>query len=911
MQQSPTSLQSLTRHPTPVSLEMRLRLALDAAQLGAWDVDLVTHRITFDNLTAGMYGYAPDTFPGTPAAALQRVHPDDLAQMTQLFERAVQERSLYSCEYRTRWPDGSVRWLVSRGQALYDADGQAYAVTGVVCDLTEKRLLQQTAEQAAAQLRLITDTAPISIVYIDAHERFRFANRCFEKVYHRTQDEIIGKTLRHFIGEATYVQLAPYARAALAGERVTFTLQRNLPADASRRIRAQYVPDVGPDGQVRGFVAVSEDITEKTAFEERLRAEQQRSQSILESITDGFMLVDYNWRFAYLNDTAARLMGSGQAKSAMLGQDIRTFFPPGTGAVFTAECRRAMQLQKPVAFTDHYLPDDIWFEVNVYPANEGLSVYFRDVTAKVRASQLLHDQQKWLQDVLNTLPVATALLEPQTAAVLFANEAMIELSGGPTAPDPAWYKHIRATNDRDEPLPDYATPGFRAAQGETLCGEPVVWHTPRGRFSLQANARTLSARYGQPGIAILALQDVTQLNQALSDRTKMEDRFKEIARATNLGVWYCDLPFDVLSWSREAKEQAWLSPDASVDVDVFKACIHPDDRRRVIDAVKRCVAENRPYEQEYRMVRPGHPEQIKWIRAIGWTRYDACGRAIQFDGISLDITEHQNTLHRLREAVRGRSELISICGHELKTPLVSLKLQTQGNQRRIRRGDASAFAPARIEHLLEVYGSQIDRLVRLVDDMLDVTRMEAKKVFLQREVVDLSQLVHAVLERFADQFGLAGMTVHTQIASGVVCVADRFRIEQVMVNLLTNAMKYGRQQPIHVSLHAQAECAYIAVRDAGIGIAKEHQTRVMQRFERAIAASEISGLGLGLYIANEIVELHGGRIDIDSELGLGSTFTVCLPQLPVFNDVALQDNPLAALTRGTRDASGNEPHPVN
>lgn len=230
----------------------------------------------------------------------------------------------------------------------------------------------------------------------------------------------------------------------------------------------------------------------------------------------------------------------------------------------------------------------------------------------------------------------------------------------------------------------------------------------------------------------------------------------------------------------------------------------------------------------------------------------------------------------MQETIRIREEFLSIASHELKTPLTSLKLQVQMLTRRMEHNDSDLVERAPVSRLIQTANRQLDRLTGLVDDMLDISRIENGKFHLVKEDVDLGQLVRDVVDRHAEQLAAAGCKVRILTESEIIGRWDPFRLEQVLINLLTNAMKYGAGRPIEISVTADG-LAQLVVKDNGLGIAEHDRDRIFQRFERAISANNISGLGLGLYITKQIVDNHGGAIQVQSELGRGSEFRVELP----------------------------------
>jgi PAS domain S-box-containing protein len=234
---------------------------------------------------------------------------------------------------------------------------------------------------------------------------------------------------------------------------------------------------------------------------------------------------------------------------------------------------------------------------------------------------------------------------------------------------------------------------------------------------------------------------------------------------------------------------------------------------------------------------------------------------------------------RLQKAVQARDEFISIASHELKTPVTSLILHSEMAELQLNREAPAEEVRDRIRKYVRISASQIERLSRLIEEMLDVSRIGSGKLAMELEPVDLSRLVRGVLADFSEQIRETGAEAGFDAVGEIMVRCDRYRVEQVVTNLLTNAMKYGDGKSIQVGLRTAGGRAILTVRDFGIGISREDHARIFQRFERAVPASTVSGLGLGLYIVKQIIEAHGGQVGVESEPGNGATFTVSLPIL--------------------------------
>ena len=244
------------------------------------------------------------------------------------------------------------------------------------------------------------------------------------------------------------------------------------------------------------------------------------------------------------------------------------------------------------------------------------------------------------------------------------------------------------------------------------------------------------------------------------------------------------------------------------------------------------------------------------------------------------IEEARASRDEVQRLLRLRDEFISIAGHELKTPLTPLCLERQMIQRIMQSRDLPEKSrEKKLEAYLDMSKRQIDALTKLVETLLDVSKIQLGSFSLKPEAnVDLFDLVRDVVERHRPQWELAQCRVNVaELGESPRGRWDRLRIEQVVSNLLTNAIKYGRGKPIDVTISACRAGARISIRDYGPGISKADQSRIFNRFERAGSIHSFGGLGLGLYISRQILCAHGGIVTIESELGQGATFVVELP----------------------------------
>ncbi|MDX1902300.1 MAG: PAS domain-containing sensor histidine kinase [Gammaproteobacteria bacterium] len=371
------------------------------------------------------------------------------------------------------------------------------------------------------------------------------------------------------------------------------------------------------------------------------------------------------------------------------------------------------------------------------------------------------------------------------------------------------------------------------------------------------------------------------LAEAKQKIQESEERFRVMSDYAPVAIWMsgtnslCD--FFNLGWlqftGRTMEQELGLG---------WADGVHPEDFQHTIDTYLNAFNKRVNFSMYYRLRR--FDGEFRWMLDNGVPRYLPDGTFVGYIGSCTDVTDQKNkmielsdTLKQRDQALQMRDDLLSILSHELKTPLTPLKIYLQTIKMHIPKVcDALSEESLSFSEAVENMDRQVDHILKLINTMLDAACGTFEKLILHVEKVNLVEVVHCVLERykFKKDDSLYKLTYSSNDIFGQW---DRLRIDQIIDNLVNNAIKYGQNKPIEICLSQSSSQTALIIRDQGIGIPRNAQTSIFNRFERAVSGKHYGGLGLGLYIAKENVLLHKGTITVESDIGEGATFTVTLP----------------------------------
>jgi two-component system CheB/CheR fusion protein len=488
---------------------------------------------------------------------------------------------------------------------------------------------------------------------------------------------------------------------------------------------------------------------------------------------------------------------------------------------------------------------------------------------------------------LDLLPVAVYACEAPSGRITFYNRQAAVLWGREPRVDDTDQRFcgsLRLWRTDGSPLPHDRTPmAYAVREGRSYRNEDVVIERPDGsRVHVLVNIDPVHDAAGRIVGAINSFHDVTALKVTEAALRESEQRLRLALEAGRMGSWEWDIQSQRVLWSPGLEAIHGLAPGSFAGTfDAYRQDIHADDRERVERAIHATLRDGTEHHIEYRIV--WQDGTVHWVEGRGKLFRDAAGRPQRMTGVCTDVTERKlaeaalrRTQDELKAADRRKDEFLATLAHELRNPLAPL---ANGLQLLRRVPDE----PDQRAQCLAMMDRQFAQLVRLVDDLMEVSRITQGKIALRKAPVDLAQIVQQAVETSRPLIAAGGHALVVEVPEEpIVLEADAVRLAQVLSNLLNNAAKYTKRGgSIRV---AAARCdgqAVISVQDDGIGIAPDLLPRIFDLFAQGEPAAQQAGgggLGIGLMLVKRLVEMHGGRVDAHSEgAAKGSRFVVRLP----------------------------------
>jgi PAS domain S-box-containing protein len=643
-------------------------------------------------------------------------------------------------------------------------------------------------------------------------------------------------------------------------------------------------------------------ITRARTFE-ALRRSEERFRTLAENAPDVITRFDRAMRHLYANPALGRV--TGIPTTHIIGKrNSELDLAPELVARWEAHLMRVFETGEPgtLEFVFDGPHGMGHYEARLVPELEddrvaSVLVVTRDMTERKRGEQALREaegraraQAAELEAVLDAVPAAVCITRDREGGHIEGNNLCRELLRLPptvnvsgTARPGEHPEKVRAMKNGVE-IPVHELPvQVAAARGVEVRNQEfdLVFEDGTTRHVL-GNSAPLRDDLGNPRGAVGAFVDITERKRGEDALKRSQATLAQAGEMARLGAWWLeisdhhDLDACPVHWSDEVYRIYGYAPgEVEVTNAFFFERVHPEDRRRVEKAVALAMLEKQPYRVEHRIIKPGGEERVVLEHAE--IVFDERGLPQRMIGAVQDITEQKRAEEALREADRRKNEFLGVLSHELRNPLAPIRSALFILDRAQPGGDQAARAK-------EVIERQMEHLTRLVDDLLDVTRISRGKIQLQRTRVDVAEIVRGTVEDHRGLFAEHEVDVVVRDSDRPLWIdGDGTRLAQIIGNLLVNAAKFtGVRGRVEIFAAAERGQVVVTVRDTGVGITPQLLGRVFEPFIQADDSLHRSrgGLGLGLALVKGLVELHGGTVEARSEgVGRGAEFTVRFPLL--------------------------------
>jgi len=925
--------------------EERLRLALQAANQGLYDLNVQTGEVIVSPEYATMLGYDPESFVETSARWIERLHPDDREPVSAIYHAYVAgEIPEYRTEFRQCTQEGDWKWILSLGKIIaWDDKGQPLRMLGTHTDISDRKaaeLERQHAESLRKELKLLESVLEVVLAGYwdwDIPGDREYLSPTFKRMFGYEDDE-----LRN--APASWQQIIFAEDLLLVFAAVNQHFQSHGQVPFSQEVRYHHkngstvwvicsgkVIEWDADGNPSRMIGCHIDITNRKLAEQALQEKEERWQLALEGSNEGIW--DWNlqtnavffsarWKemlgYAdheipnHLDEWALRVHPDDLEWVTQVIQDHFDGKTPFYQSEHRVRCKDGSYkwiLDRGKAIWD---PDGQ--PVRMVGSHTDISDRRRLETERQQAEAQILALNNLQQAILNSADYS--IISTNAEGVIQTFNAAAQRMLGYTAAEVVGRATSVLIHDGEEiqarakllsaKLGQEIAPGFDVFVANTLQGNTceAEWSYVRkdgSHFPVFLSITALRDSQGEIIGFLSIAKDITQQKQMEAQLRQVAAHLATAQRIAHLGSWEMDLPTQAITWSEEVFHIFGWDPAGSTPVyDAVIQAIYPDDRDRVVTHIQQSVDRHQPMEQEYRLLRPDG--SVRHILSRNETMLDADGDPIRLVGTVLDISDRKQAQEALQEtndqlmnanlelgrATRLKDEFLANMSHELRTPLNAILGMSEGLQECVfgslneRQLKAIATIERSGRHLLE-----------LINDILDVSKIEAGKLELSIGEVSISSLCDISLT-FVRQMALKkNLCLTLQLGDRLNHLyADERRLRQILINLLNNAVKFTpeggtitltvKRQIDQTRANASPSPCWIefSIRDTGIGIAPEQLSTLFQPFVQIDSSlnRQYSGTGLGLALVRRLTELHGGEVRVESEPGQGSCFTVRIPE---------------------------------
>ncbi|WP_236618555.1 hybrid sensor histidine kinase/response regulator [Rhodopirellula europaea] len=874
----------------------RLQMALLASRMVAVEWDISADTVLYSENAIEIFGIKSLSDHATGRTARELVHPDDVDTVEKTIQSTLQGSREFHTQFRIIRPDnGEIVWIEERGYVAADASGKPSKLVAVAVDITARRNAEQAIQEREHYLQAIFDTTPECIKVVRSDGTLTQMNAAGLKMIEASPStSVAGSSVYGLIAPEFLDSFREFNQRVCDGHSGVMEFDIIGLQGSRRHMETHAVPLSLTNGETVQL-AVTRDITERKRSEATLRENERRFRALTQATSDIVFRMNADWSEMGMLEGRTFIDSTTEPSRSWLDHYIH---PDDQIEVRKAiqdsvEKRSLYELEHRVIRIDGTLG---WIHSRAVPIFDDAGNVVEwfgagtDVTEKKQIEEYQHRATQTLLTVIEQSPLGIYLVDGDFKI------AQVSLGAGPA------FQNVQPVIGRDfeEVMHTIWPSGFaneavRIFRQTLASGEPYISPglTEKRKdlgetesYEWQVNRITLAD--GSYGL-VCYFFDSTRLQQAADALRESEVRFRMLADNMSQLAWTC-CNLGECNWYNQRWYEYTGCTFEEMQAWGWRKVHHPDHVDRVVDRIQRAAAAGEVWEDTFPL--RGKDGQYRWFLSRAVPIRDEQGSIVRWFGTNTDINELRETQQLLHDADRRKDEFLAMLAHELRNPLAP-----------IRSGlDLLALADDD-EHrdVVRVMQEQVTHVVRLVDDLLDVSRIMRGKVELRKERIEFQSTVQKAIDAVQDTIASHGHSLTTTLPEETIWLeADPIRIVQVLENLLSNATKYmDGSGTIELSACVKNDSLLIQIQDEGIGIDQEFLPKVFDLFAQSDRSLDRSkgGLGIGLTLVKQLLEMHGGNIHAESDgLGKGTSFHI---ELPIASStVPRQDAPLKRQSDG-------------